>query len=83
MDTDEYKTIAGRARHSVRAGTGVLTDGGQRTARPTNQSVFIRVHPWLKLKSSGAASQLCQRIEHRRIVWKQCDGVTDAGAQPA
>ncbi len=40
MDTDKDKTIAGRTRHSVRAVLCVLTDGGQRTARPTDQSVI-------------------------------------------
>ena len=39
----------GRARHSVRAGFCVWTDGGQRTARPTisiNQHQHRRIHCW-------------------------------------
>ena len=83
MDTDIDKTIAGRARHSVRAVLCVLTDGGQRTARPTNQSVFIRVHPWLNLKPPGTAAHLRQRIENGWIIGKEGNGMADAGAQPA
>ena len=83
MDTDIDKTIAGRARHSVRAVLCVLTDGGQRTARPTNQSVFIRVHPWLNLKPPRTPAHGCEQVEDKRIIGKEGNGMTDAGAQPA
>ena len=38
---------SGRARHSVRAGEVMLTNGGQRTARPTNlrMPLEIDLHP--------------------------------------
>ncbi len=36
MDTDKDKTVTGKARHSVRAVLFILTDGGQRTARPAS-----------------------------------------------
>ena len=90
MNTDKVKIIAGRARHSVRAALCDLPDGGQRTpiireqaARPANQSVFVCVHPWLKLKSTRTPAQLRKRIENGRVVGKQGNGVADARAQPA
>jgi len=91
MDTDIDKTIAGRARHfrlhliparqAVRAVLCVLTDGGQRTARPTNQSVFIRVHPWLNLKPPRTPAHGCERVEDKRIVGKEGNGMANPGAQ--
>ena len=57
MDTDKDKTIAGRTRHSVRAVLCVLTDGGQRTARPTrsirNTTLQLRAR-MTKLHAAGA-----------------------------
>jgi hypothetical protein len=44
MDTDKHGFNKGRARHSVRAADYPLTNGGQRTARPTNLLCFICVH---------------------------------------
>ena len=77
------KKFGGRARHSVRAVHSVFTDGGQRTARPTNKSVCIRVHPWFNLKPPGTPAHGGERVEDQRIIGKEGNGMTDAGAQPA
>ena len=45
-------------------------------------SVFICVHPWLKLKSTRASACGSQQVEHQRVIWKQGNGMADAGAQP-
>ena len=53
MNIDKHgwgKIFEGRARHSVRAEVYIRTSGGQRIARPTNQSIF---HPCSSVSIRG------------------------------
>jgi ABC transport system ATP-binding/permease protein len=46
-----------------------MFDGVQRTARPTNQSVFIRVHPWLrKMSTILTATEITVRYGDRTVL---------------
>jgi hypothetical protein len=45
--------------------------------------VFICVHPWLNLKPPRTPAHGCERVEDKRIIGKEGNGMANAGAQSA